>query len=259
MSEPAGLERIRAQFARQARAYAEMQQTRDARGLAALVAISGAQPADAVLDVACGPGLLTLAFAERCASAVGVDATEELLALARQEAQRRGIENAEFRSGDAERLPFPAARFDVVACRAAFHHFPRPERVLAEMSRVAKPGARLLIADMLGSTDPAKAERHDEIERLCDPTHVRALPERDFEALFRAAGLTPLLRPKSTLDYDLEEWMVHGGPDDAARAQIVARMEASLACDDADLRVRREAGRLRFTHQTAAFVLRTPS
>ena len=163
------LDRIRAQFGKQADVYARMRQTTDERSLNALVALSGADADARVLDVACGPGFLTMAFAARCRHAVGVDATEPFLAMARAEAEHRGLRNIEFRTGNAEQLPFGAGAFDVVSCRAAFHHFARPERVLAEMARVVAPHGRLLVADMLSSEDPAKAEYHNRMERLCDP------------------------------------------------------------------------------------------
>ena len=95
----------------------------------------------------------------------------------------------------------------MVSCKAAFHHFPRPDRVLAEMRRVAKADGRLLVADMLGSEDPACAAYQDRIERLCDPTHVRALPRSEFERMFAAAGLAVLAAPSGSMDYDVDEWM----------------------------------------------------
>ncbi len=252
------LERVRAQFTRQADAYAGMAQTYDPRPLDGLVTLAGTQPGERVLDVACGPGFLTLAFAGRCREAIGVDATESWLGRAREEAKRRGLANVRFEAGDASQLPFADAQFDVVACRAAFHHFPAPERVLAEMRRVAKSRGRVLIADMVGDEDVAKAERHDAIERLCDPTHVRALPTSTFERLFAEARLEPLRTIPGTLAYDAEEWIAHGGPDAATAREILRRLEASIAGDTAGLAVERSAGRLRFRHRTAAHLLRRP-
>jgi ubiquinone/menaquinone biosynthesis C-methylase UbiE len=258
MSGTDHVDRIRAQFTRQADAYAGMSQTRDAAGHRGLAKLAGAAPGRRALDVACGPGLLTLALAEAGAETTGVDATDALLALARAEAERRGLAVA-FRAGDATALDLPSGSFDVVTCRAAFHHFPEPARVLAEMARVAKPGGSLLVADLLGSEDAAQAQLHDRIERLCDPTHVRALPESAFDALFRAAGLHGVAKPAGEMAYDAEEWLAHGGPPEDAAAEIRRLLAGSIDGDRAGLAVRRdEAGRLRFRHRTAAFLLRKP-
>jgi ubiquinone/menaquinone biosynthesis C-methylase UbiE len=253
-TEPTHLERIRAQFTKQWDVYARMRQTNDERPLAGLVRLTGVQPGQRVLDVACGPGFLTRAFARAGADATGLDATEAFLAFARAEAADDRLANVTFHAGDAEQLPFDDAAFDVVTCRAAFHHFPHPERVLAEMRRVCRPGGRVLVADMLGDDDRERAALHDRIETLCDPTHVRALPASELERLFAAAGLRIVAAPSSTMDYDAEEWIAHGGPDAVTRDEILRLLAASIAGDRSGLQVRREDGRLRFTHRTAAFV-----
>jgi ubiquinone/menaquinone biosynthesis C-methylase UbiE len=250
---------IQRQFTRTADVYARMRQTTDERGLDALVAIGEASGSKRALDVACGPGFLTLALAKRCREAIGLDATDAFLALARDEAKRRELANVRFEQGDAEHIPFETGCFDLVTCRAAFHHFPRPERVIAEMARVTAPGGRIVVADLLGSEVAEQAELHDRIERLCDPTHARALPESEFMRIFQSAGLALSRNLLSTLDYDLDEWIDHGAPDEAARRQIVSIMESDLEAGRTGLAVRRENARLRFSHRTAAFVLVHPS
>jgi ubiquinone/menaquinone biosynthesis C-methylase UbiE len=252
------IDRVRAQFTRQADAYIRMKQTTDERALNALVGLTGAAATDRVLDVACGPGFLTMAFARVAERVDGLDATDVFLAHARAEAQSRGLANVAFRSGDAENLPFDDARFDVVSCRAAFHHFERPDRVLAEMQRVAKVGGRLLVADMLSDEDAAKAAYHNATERLCDPSHVRALPPSEFGRMFESAGLEIVQQSTFAMDNDFDEWLEHGGPGPDAARQIVERMEASIADDRSGLRVRREDGKLRFTYAVAVFLLRVP-
>jgi ubiquinone/menaquinone biosynthesis C-methylase UbiE len=249
------LERIRAQFGKQADVYARMRLTTDERSLNALVQVSGADSGSRVLDVACGPGFLTMAFAAQCRQAVGVDATEPFLAMARAEAEQRGLRNVEFRAGNAEQLPFPDGSFDRVACRAAFHHFARPERVLAEMARVAAKPGRLLIADMMSSEDPIKADYHNRMERLCDPSHVRALTATELALLFDAASLSVRFHAEVPIDMEVEEWLAHGGPDAATAAQIRALIEASLDVDRCGLNVRREDGVTRFTYATGVYVL----
>ena len=251
----AHLERIRAQFGKQADVYARMRQTTDERSLNALVQVSGADAGSRVLDVACGPGFLTMAFAARCRHDVGIDATGPFLAMARAAAEQRSLRNVEFRAGNAEQLPFGDGSFDVVSCRAAFHHFPRPAQVLAEMTRVATQQGRLLVADMLTSEDPAKAEYHNRMERLCDPSHVRALTVAQFAQLFAAGGLAMRFNAEVPIDMEVEEWLAHGGPDESTAAQIRALIEASIDTDRCGLNVRRENDAIRFTYATGVFVL----
>ena len=256
MSEDgAHLEHIRRQFGRQAEVYARMRQTTDEASLRGLVALSGADADSQVLDVACGPGFLTMAFAAQCRRAIGLDATEQFLAMARLEAAQRGLHNVAFESGDAEHLPFGAGEFDVACCRAAVHHFQRPERVVAEMARATAESGRIVIADFLSSSDPDKAAYHNHLERLCDPTHVRALTEGEFAALFAATRLRVAFQTEVTYDYQLEEWIAHGGPGAATAAQIRELMEASIETDRCGLRVRRQDDHVWFTHRAAAYVL----
>ena len=196
-----------------------------------------------------------MAFAKHSAEVVGFDATDAFIELARAEAAQRGLRNVRFQHGDAEQLPFSDGHFDIVSCRAAFHHFSRPARVLAEMIRVLATAGRVVVADLLGSEEPEQARLHDRIEQLCDPTHVRALPISEFKRIFAAFGLRIAAKRHGTIDYDLEEWISHGAPEEAARREILSLMESCLADDRAGLRVRREGGRLRFSHHGAAFVL----
>lgn len=253
------LDRIRQQFTRQADAYLETRQARDGKALRGLVRLSGAGSESRVLDVACGPGLLTIAFAERCAAAVGVDATEALLERARAAARERGASNVAFQVGDARRLPHLDDTFDVAACRAAFHHFEAPAQVLREMRRVTRPGGTLLIADFVSADEAARAERHNRLERLCDPTHVRALSERELRGLVEREGLEVVASPTGVIDYDVEEWLAHGGPPAEARAEILRLFRESLDEDRMGLDVRLEGDTLRFTHRTLALLLRVPS
>ena len=251
--------RVREQFTRQADAYAQMDQTRDRAKLLALVRIAGTTAEHRVLDVACGPGFLTMEFAGECRSARGVDATEAFVLGARREASERGLSNIEFEVGIADDLELADDSFDVVSCRAAFHHFVDPGKVLAEMHRVARPGGTLLVADMLGSEDAETNAYRDRIETLCDPTHVRSIPESEFDTLFRERKLEVALRPHTRIDYDVESWLAHGGPSASDAEEIRRLLTASIEEDRSGLDARWEDGQLHFSHSAAAFVLRVPA
>jgi ubiquinone/menaquinone biosynthesis C-methylase UbiE len=255
MSETSShLDKVRDQFNRQAEIYARMRHATDTEAFRKLIVLAQTQPHHKVLDVACGPGFLTMTFAEHCAEAVGVDATDNFLALAQAEAARRGLHNLMFQQGDAGRLPFADGTFDIVVCRAAFHHMPQPERTLAEMKRVATIDGRLVILDMLAPEDSQKAAYYNHLERLCDPSHARSLPESAFERLFADAGLRLITRPKIPLHFSVDEWIKHGGPSEQTEQEIRRLIDASLDGDRTGLNIEREQGKLYFNHTIVTFV-----
>jgi ubiquinone/menaquinone biosynthesis C-methylase UbiE len=246
---------IRSQFDRQGEVYKGLPGVSDEAGLRALVMLSSADKGSRVADFACGPGFLTMTFAECCAEAVGLDATEAFLEGARTEAAARRIHNVRFVAGDVVDAPFDDASFDVAVCRAAFHHFPDPEAVLHEMVRVTTPRGRIVVADMLTSDDAAKADVHNRLERLCDSTHVRALSEREFEAMFAANALEVAYTGRGRTSYELEQWIAHGGPAPEAADEIRRLMRACMEADLCGLDVRREGNEIHFSHTGAGFLL----
>jgi ubiquinone/menaquinone biosynthesis C-methylase UbiE len=250
---------VQRQFRRQAEAYEAVPIVTDPDFLGYIVSISGVLKHDRVLDVASGPGFVGMAFAPHCSQVVGIDATDRFVARANAEAARRQLYNIEFVLGNVEVMAFPDARFDVAVCRFAFHHFARPQTVLAEMRRVIKPGGTLVIVDMVASEDPAKAGYHNEIERLCDPSHARALSASEFERIFRDHGLDVTYKQTVKSSYGLEEWIAHGAPPAESVARIHQMMESSIETDRSGLSVRRTKDGLSFSHTGASYVMRRRS
>src|SRR3989442_8696368 len=113
-------------------------------------------PWEAVLDVGCGTGDLTLEVARRVGSSglvAGIDAAPEMVARARQKARRHHLA-IDFRAEPVEKLFFADQTFDVVVSSLVFHHLPDglKRQALAEIHRVLKPGGCLLLVDLLGLT-----------------------------------------------------------------------------------------------------------
>ena len=195
-------ERIVDQFTRQAVPFSGAPGIKDERALALLVEASGAGPDDTVLDVACGPGLVVAAFARVVRHATGIDVTPAMLARARE--VTAGLSNVTLDHGDVLPLPYADGTFSIVVSRFAFHHFQDPRAVLAEMRRVCRPGGRVVVCDLTASDDPVKADAFHRIEMLRDPSHVRALPLAELEALYAAVGLAPPTQTFYRLRFELE-------------------------------------------------------
>ena len=248
-------DRIQKQFTRQAKAYADTAQARDIKSMNRVVELTKIDHSSTTLDVACGPGRLTMALAQCAADATGIDATAALLNIARSEANILGLENIEFIEGTALSLPFDSQSFDLVSCRAAFHHFEEPEKVLTEMARVTRVGGELLIADILGNSDMNKARHHDALETLCDPTHVRCLSAEIFRSIFAREGLEISREIKGETTYDVAGWIEHGGPNPETAAEIERIFEENTTEDRIGLEPRLENGVMMFTHQTVVYVL----
>jgi ubiquinone/menaquinone biosynthesis C-methylase UbiE len=172
------------QFTRQAVPFS--QQPAHSQFLDLLLQMSGVGPADTVLDVACGPGLVACAFAARARHVTGIDLTPAMIARAKEIQQERKLTNLTWQVGDVLPLPYPDASFPLVVTRYSFHHFLDPRAVFAEMVRVCTTGAgRVLVADV--AMPPEKRQAFDRVEKRRDPSHNRILTPD--ELLQMAAGL----------------------------------------------------------------------
>lgn len=236
-----------------ARKSALMSSSADAKFLHYMVSISGVDREDRVLDVACGPGACTLAFADRCGRAVGLDPSPTLVAQARADAARRGADNATFTVGEVERMAFPDGAFNAAVCRFSFHHFTDPARVFAEMARVVGPHGWMVVVDVTASEDTSRAALHNELERLCDPTHVRMLAASEFERIFAAEGFTVALKIARHSLSTVEEWTSWAPAENIPI--IRALLEDAVDDDRPGLTLQRDSGTVRLMHTSVSFVL----
>ncbi len=101
-------------------------------------------PYETLLDVGCGTGfLLELLSTQKTAQYFGLDLSPEMI----RAAERKKIPGTEYTVGSAEALPFADNSFDVVTCSQSFHHYPHPEKAMAEAYRVLKPGGLYILSD----------------------------------------------------------------------------------------------------------------
>ena len=227
----------------------------DGRFTAFLISASGMTRADRVLEVACGTGASTIAFAERCRAAVGLEIRADAMAQARLEALARKIANASFVTGELERMPLADGAFTGAICRFSFHHFVHPERVFAEMARVVAPAGWMVVSDMTASGDPDQAEFHNRLERLCDPTHTRTLPASEFERMFAEHGFRISMKIARDSRITLNDWIRFGAPPPENVAQLRQIVEAAAGLDQPGLKLIRDRDEIRILHNSVSFVL----
>lgn len=186
-----------------------------------LISMSGVKSTDAVLDVACGPGLVTCEFAKAAEKVVGMDMTPAMIETARKRQVELGLNNLDWKVGDALHLPFPDQAFDVVITRYSFHHLLSPELALAEMIRVCKQGGWVLVADV--AIPEKNAAHYDHLELLRDPSHTHALTEIEFDCLYQESGLSECNYTSYKVDIELESQLKASFPN-PGDTEIVRRL-----------------------------------
>jgi ubiquinone/menaquinone biosynthesis C-methylase UbiE len=219
--------RVRDEFTRQAETFSASAAITDAALTQRFVVALGETIKGAVLDVACGPGILSASIAKAARNVVAFDLTPEMLKKAAQRCSEVGLGNISFREGNATDLPFADGAFDAVVTRLSVHHFDRPARVMSEIFRVLRPGGRFVIADVVSSEVPAESELQNAIEILRDPSHIRMLSGSELTLLVKDSGFE--IESLATWDKPREfgEWM--GIVNDASRIAPLRAVVGALA------------------------------
>jgi ubiquinone/menaquinone biosynthesis C-methylase UbiE len=242
-------EKILDQFTRQAVPFSSAPAIRNQEALNRIVELAGAGPDDTVLDVACGPGLLVCAFARVVRHATGIDLTPAMLEQACELQRQQGLGNITWRQGDVLPLPFEDGQFSIVSARFAFHHFLDPLAVLKEMRRV---GGRIVVAD--SAPAGGKADAFNAMERLRDPSHVRAMPVEELRGMFRSAGLAEPGVESYRLEGELEDLLRRSFPNEGDAERIREIFKRSLTDDALDMATRRKDGEIYYAFPVAILV-----
>src|SRR3954453_4252843 len=210
---------------------AELSEIPDAAGLASLgcgnpTAVAELREGERVLDLGSGGGIDVLLSARRVGPtgrAIGLDMTDEMLALAQRNATEAGASNVEFLKGHIEAIPLPADSVDVVISNCVINLAADKRAVFREIARVLKPGGRMGVTDIVAEdrlTADERAERGSFTGCIAG-----ALSFSEFEAGLRHAGLTDV---SLTPTHDVAEGMVSAivkatKPADARR--LIDRVE----------------------------------
>jgi arsenite methyltransferase len=152
-------------------------------------ALAELKPGEIVLDLGSGGGIDVLLSAKRvgpAGKAYGLDMTDEMLALARENQAKAGVQNVEFLKGEIEAIPLPDNSVDVIISNCVINLSGDKDRVLREAFRVLKPGGRFAVSDVVVRGEvPAEVRRSVELWVGCI---AGALSDREYMSKLRAAG-----------------------------------------------------------------------
>ena len=230
------------QFTRQAIPFTQLPGHLDA--IEMLVALSEVNDADEVLDVACGPGLVACAFAKTARHVTGIDLTQAMIDQARVHQQELGLINLSWQVGTALPLPYADNSFSIVVTRYSFHHFLDPQAALQEMIRVCQPGGRIVIADAAPPADYVAA--YNQLEKLRDPSHTRALALEEWQKLLGQSGLKDLKRGHYTVAMELEKQLQASFPNPGDDEKIRAVFHDDVGKNQLGMNTRRVGTEIHF-------------
>ena len=250
---------IRDQFSRQAIPFSEARSMADGDAIQLLVEAAKADAAGRSLDVACGPGMVALAFAQVVDFAVGLDAVEAMLDRARVLQTRQFCHNITWVLGEAAELPFSDASFDIATCRFAIHHMLDPSITLREMTRILRPRGRIVICGAVASDDPARATALNAFEKMRDSSTVRFLPLAELRSLLTDSGFQIESERKYRVPVEFEDLMLRSFPSQGDVPRLRDMIVSSADGDTLGLATRIDDERIRFSYPAVILAAQKPS
>ena len=153
------------------------------------LAYSEVKEGDVVLDLGPGAGLDLLIAARKVGPSgqvIGVDMTEEMISKAEENIKAAGVKNVEVRKGLIEDLPVKSSSVDWVISNCVINLSPEKEKVFSEISRVLKPGGRMVVSDMVGENIPEWLRENKNLYSACISG---VISEKEYLSGLRKAGL----------------------------------------------------------------------
>ena len=202
---------IISQFTKQAIPFTQLSQHSNQFGLDLVLKLSEPKQSDSVLDIACGTGIISCEFAKIASHVTGIDLTPAMIEQAKILQKDNNLNNITWRIGDVSNLPFDDNLFSIVVTRYSFHHIIEPKKVLEEMKRVCVPGGKIMIIDV--TPDKDKVDAYNQVEKLRDSSHVKALTFSELERMMKDAGLINLKSEHHDLEMELEKILQSSFPN----------------------------------------------
>lgn len=250
--------RILDQFTRQAIPFAQIPAHSADESNRLVMDTAEIGPEDSVLDVACGPGLITCVAAERARHVTGIDLTPAMISQAEKLQKEKGLTNLRWLVGDVASLAFPDGSFSKVITRYSFHHLVDPQAVLREMVRVCEPGGIVCVTDVY-TVSPEQAAVYDQVERLRDPSHVRALGLEELGRLLVDVGLVDIRTAFYKVPMEVERLLASSFPNEGDADKVRAIFRADLGVNCLGVGAEEREGAIHFGFPIVVYAGRKPA
>ena len=195
------------QFGDTASAYLTSSVHAQGADLQALQAIAQRHAQPEVLDLGCGAGHASFAVAPHARRVTAYDLSAQMLAVVDGAAHERGLHNIRTQQGNVAQLPFADGSFDLVLTRFSAHHWLDVPAALQEVRRVLKPGASLVVIDIVAPKEALFDTTLQAVELLRDGSHVRDYRLCEWHNKLEKAGFAAELHSQWKLPMKFDEWV----------------------------------------------------
>lgn len=216
-------ENVKSAFARNSNAY--VTSSTHSTGTDLPLLINWLEPSSTMiaLDIATGGGHVAKHLSKHVARVIASDLTKEMLDNTAN--HLKSYENISYKVADAEKLPFEDNTFDIVTCRIAAHHFPKPEKFINEVHRVLKPDGKFIFIDNIAPDNIMLDKFVNTLEKMRDYSHFRSHSILEWKDLFYKNKFTIVKEKtrKKTLPY--KEWIDRTLDNEKSKYEVTAHIK----------------------------------
>lgn len=234
---------VKKQFGANAHHYAASKGHAHGSDLQIVFSFLDPQPHMRVLDVATGAGHTAALIAPAVAHVTATDLSPEMIFETAKLFASKGLNNVDTAVADVEALSFADQSFDAVTCRIAPHHFLDIEKAISEIARVLKPGGVFVLEDSVSPQAKSLDRFVNTLEKLRDPTHIRAYTKREWRRMLIHAGFKISRLQNYRKTHEIEDWMSNSGCSDELKAAVRAMFVGAPAAAKEHFAIRIEDGK----------------
>lgn len=205
-----------------------------------------------VLDIACGTGIVSCEFAKHTKEVIGLDITEEMLNQAKKLQKEKNLNNISFKNSNVEILPFEDNSFDIVFTRYSFHHFLDTQKVFDEMLRVCKKDGKIVIVDV--ALEQSVSLAYNQMEKLRDPSHTKALTFQEFSNLFDNPKLKNHKESSYKVNLELEKQLKASFPNKGDEDKIRKIFQEDIKTNALGVNSYKKDGKIYFSYPISIFL-----